>query len=89
MSILCDNRQTIELLTSNLLCFLTRLRYIDIYYYWLRQEVQENRVKIEWISTTKISADSLTKFLSRQQYQKFTKILGLVDIESVLGGYIN
>ena len=40
-----------------------KLRHIDIYLHWLRQEVQRGFINICWVSTNKMIADSLIKAL--------------------------
>ena len=59
----------------------TKLRHIDIYQHWFRQEVQARRIKINWLPTNDMPADGLTKALSRQRHENFIKQLNLVDIK--------
>lgn len=80
----CDNQQTIRLLVQNTLRLVTKLRHVDIHHHWLRQEVQEGRLKIEWTPTAEMRADGLTKALPFQKHQKFVQDLGLVDIKHLL-----
>ena len=47
--ILCDNTQTVNLLSKEDPQLQTKLHYIDIYHHWLCQEVQANRITIDWI----------------------------------------
>ena len=53
---------------------------MDIYRHWLRQEVQDRRIRINWVSTANMRADGLTKALPRQRHETFIRQLGLVDI---------
>ena len=69
----CDNLQTIRLLTKETPKLFTKLRHVDIKRHWLRQEVQEGRLKVCWIPTNEMPADGLTKALSVQQHEKFVK----------------
>ena len=55
--------QTIWLLTKSDAELNTKLWYVDIYYHWLRQEVQEERIKIDWMPTASMAADGLMKAL--------------------------
>jgi hypothetical protein len=80
----CDNQQTIRLLTTPSIKLATKLKHVDIHKHWLRQEVQEDRLKIEWIPTADMPADGLTKALTAQKHLKFIKQLGLVDIQHLL-----
>ena len=43
----------------------TKLQHINIYHHWLRQEVQEGRIKINWMPTVSIAVDGLMKALLR------------------------
>jgi hypothetical protein len=60
----CDNTQTIRLLTQSGQKLNTKLRHIDIYQHWLRQEVQTEQLRINWIPTSDMPADGFTKALS-------------------------
>ena len=71
-------------MTKNLLKLTTKLRHVDIHKHWLRQEVQEKRLRINWVPTAEMPADSLTKTLLRQKHENFVRQLGLVDIQSRL-----
>jgi hypothetical protein len=83
----CDNQQTIGILTKDLMKLSTKLRHIDIHQHWLRQEVQEKRLKINWVYTGDMPADGLTKALMRQKHETFIKQLGLVDIRDRPGEF--
>jgi hypothetical protein len=84
MSIACDNRQTVRLLTHEEPQFHTNLRHIDIYHHWLRQEIAAGRMAIHWVSTNDMAADGLTKLLSGQKMKAFIQHLGLRNIDSLL-----
>ena len=80
----CDNKQTINLITSEDMKLQTRLRHVDIHNHWLRQEYQAGRVSIRWLATAKMPADGLTKTLSRQKHEGFIRLIGLVNISDRL-----
>lgn len=77
VSILCDNRQTIRLLTNESPQLTTKLRHVDIHHHWLRQEISRKHVNIEWISTNDIPADGFTKAFTRQKHEHFLRLLNL------------
>jgi hypothetical protein len=77
-----DNRQTIRLLKAEEPLLTTRLRHVDIHQHWLRQEVQEGTIDVEWVSTSAMKADGLTKPLPRQAFERFTRQLNLVNIQA-------
>jgi hypothetical protein len=79
-SILCDNAQTIRLLAKESPKLVTRLRHIDIHQHWLRQEVQEGKLCVDWICSADMPADGLTKALPRQKHEDFVRLLGLSTI---------
>jgi hypothetical protein len=84
MTILCDNQQTIRLLAIDTPRLTTKLKHVDMHSYWLRQEVQEKRIKIDWIATADIVADGFTKLLPPQKHTAFVKQLNLIDITEQL-----
>jgi hypothetical protein len=88
LAILCDNHQTIRLVTKDAPKLVTKLRHVDIHQHWLRQEVQEGRIQVNWIPTNDMPADGLTKTLPRQRHECFIQQLGLVDIGKRLKGTI-
>ena len=57
----------------------TKLRHIDIYNLWLRQEYGNGRFTVEYLPTAEIPADGLTKALLGQKFEHFQCMLGLVD----------
>jgi hypothetical protein len=67
----CDNQQTVDLLTREKSTFQTKLRHIDIHQLWIRQEVQARQLRIEWVKSAEIIADSLTKRLSTEKHTAF------------------
>jgi hypothetical protein len=78
--ILCDNRQTVDSMLKESIELKTKLRHVDIYNHWLRQEAQEGRIAIKWVSTREMPADGLTKLLPRQEHEAFRNMINLVDI---------
>ena len=64
-TLLCDNIQTIRLLRQDTPKLDIKLRYIDVYQHWLRQEVQDKKIDVRWVPTDKMPADGLTKILPR------------------------
>lgn len=83
-AIWCDNLQTIRLLEISSPKLSTKLKHVDIHQHWLRQELEEKRLRIEWISTNEMEADGFTKPLPRLKHESFIKQLGLVDISALL-----
>ncbi|KAF5186325.1 Transposon ty1-gr2 gag-pol polyprotein, partial [Thalictrum thalictroides] len=82
LTVWCDNLQTVRLMLKDSPKLVTKLRHVDIHQHWLRQECQNGTIKLEWIETSEMPADGLTKCLSSQRHQVFLKQLNMVDIKS-------
>jgi hypothetical protein len=80
----CDNRQTIRLVTAETALLQTKLRHVDIHNHWLRQEVSEKRIIVEYTPSKDMLADGFTKALQNNAFRAFIKQLGLVDITEKL-----
>jgi len=74
-------------MTKKTMKLATKLRHVDIHRHWLRQEVQDKRLKINWVPTAEMPADGLTKALPRQKHETFIKQLDLVDIGKRLDNF--
>jgi len=81
ITIQCDNSQTINLLTKNAPELVTKLKHVDVHRHWLRQEIQNRNILLEWIPTNQMPADGLTKPLTQQNHSKFIRMLNLQDIK--------
>jgi hypothetical protein len=80
----CDNQQTIRLLDTSSPKLVTKLKHIDVHNHWVRQEVQEHRLQLEWLPTANMPADGLTKVLPKQKHQQFVHQLRLTDISVLI-----
>lgn len=78
----CDNKQTIRLVTEEVSRLQTKLRHVDIHNHWIRQEVFEGRIKMEYVQSADMIADGLTKVLPGSKWEGFLQQLGLVNIET-------
>lgn len=67
-------------MTDDIVKLVTKLRHVDIHNHWLRQEVQANRVNVQWVLTASMTADGLTKPLIGQQFKDYRKAIGLVQL---------
>ena len=63
ITIKCDNKQTIRLVTEEISLLQTKLRHVDIHNHWLRQEVLSERINVEYVQSSEMIADGLTKAL--------------------------
>ncbi|RMZ75240.1 hypothetical protein DV736_g6710, partial [Chaetothyriales sp. CBS 134916] len=76
----CDNRQTIRLVESENPTLVTALRHVDVAHHWVREQVQQGTLRINWVSSAEQSADGLTKALPGQKHRIFLQQLGLVPL---------
>jgi hypothetical protein len=83
-TIYCDNLQTVGVVTKDEDKLFTRLRHVDVHQHWLRQEVAEGRISVQWKPTNLMPADGLTKILVRQKHVEFLRQLGLKDVKEYL-----
>ncbi|KAI1000382.1 hypothetical protein K3495_g7810 [Podosphaera aphanis] len=82
MTLLCDNQQTVKILTQQTPLLTTKLRHIDIHQHWLREKLisdKSNNVKLTWVPTSQMPADGLTKRLHIAKHRDFVKQIGLED----------
>ena len=77
---MCDNQQTVDLLTKEGATIYTKLRHIDINRCWMKQEVSAGRVYVDWVPTAAMPADGLTKALPKQKQMQFRELVGMRDI---------
>ena len=83
-AIQCNNQQTIRLMDKSAPKLVTKLKHIDIHQHWVRQEVQEHSLQIEWVPTSEMPADGLTKELPQQKHEAFIRQLHLADISTLI-----
>jgi transposase InsO family protein len=79
LTIYCDNKQTLRLVTEETAKLVTKLRHVDIHNHWLRQEVKNKRVATHWVPTKDMMADGLTKSLGHQKHVHFVAMIGLAN----------
>ena len=59
--------------------FHSRTKHIDIRHHFIRQLVEDNSVKLEWVPTNEQIADGLTKPLAKDPHWRFVTGIGLTD----------
>ena len=75
LTILCDNQGAIALAKDNK--FHARTKHIDLRYHFVREAVEDGKIKVAYIPTDENVSDIFTKPLAKPKFQKFVELLGL------------
>ena len=54
-----------------------RAKHIDLRHYFVREAIQDKVIWVQYIPTTEMTADSLTKALEREKHKKCTARIGM------------
>ena len=54
-----------------------RAKHIDIRHHFVREAIQDKIIWVQYIPTTEMTADSLTKALGREKHEKCTTRMGM------------
>ena len=60
-------------------------KHISIKYHFVRDQVTEGTIKVEYCPTTEIIADMLTKELPKNQFTKLRQMVGLTSLDQCSG----
>lgn len=60
----------------------SKAKHIDVRYHWFRNAVQSKVFNVEYVSTTDMAADILTKPLAKPSHERGMELLGLVSSPS-------
>lgn len=77
-----DNQSAIALANNPVLH--QRTKHIDIQHHYIREEVDAKRIKLSYVPTAKMVADSLTKPLLSVKFNTFIKQLGMASPNTLL-----
>eukprot|EP00253_Pinus_taeda_P027417 PITA_27417 len=80
ISILCDNTSAISISKNPFMH--SKTKHIQMKYHFLREQVLEQKVKLEYVPSKEQVADILTKPLPRETFEYLTQKLGVVDASS-------
>lgn len=75
VTIFCDNQSTIKLTASD--AYRPRTKHIDIRFHRIRELVDDNVIKIKFVSTNENAADSLTKAVPAEKTEFCNAAMGL------------
>eukprot|EP00253_Pinus_taeda_P031608 PITA_31608 len=80
ISILCDNTSAISISKNPIMH--SKTKHIPIKYHFLREQVLEQKVKLEYVPSKEQVVDILTKPLPRETFEYLRQKLGVVDVSS-------
>eukprot|EP00253_Pinus_taeda_P005359 PITA_05359 len=80
ISILCDNTSAINISKNSVMH--SKTKHIQIKYHFLREQVLEQKVKLEYVPSKEHVIDILTKPLPRETFECLKQKLGVVDASS-------
>lgn len=75
----CDNNGAISLAKNQV--FHEKSKHIDVKLHFLREGIEDGRVKVFKVHTSENPADMLTKPLTREKFDLRMKLVGLCSIE--------
>ena len=80
ISIFCDNTSAISISKNPVMN--SKAKHIPIKYHFLREQVLEQKVKLEYVPSKEQVVDILTKPLPRETFEYLRQKLGVVDASS-------
>ncbi len=80
LTIFCNNKQTIRLVTTEIPRLRTALKHVDVHNAWIRQETLKGTFQVKYLESALMPADGLTKPLPRVKFDRFVQQCGLVDV---------
>ena len=75
LTILGDNQGSLALARDNK--YHSRTKHIDLRYHFIREAVDDAKIKVEYVPTEDNIADILTKSLAKPKFTRFIAMLGL------------
>ena len=80
ISIFCDNKSAISISKNPIMHLKTK--HIPIKYHFLREQVLEQKVKLEYVPSKEQVVDIFTKPLPRETFEYLRQKMGVVDASS-------
>lgn len=77
IKVYCDSNGARKLAENPV--FHSRTKHIDVRHHFVRDAVEDEIIKIEYLETNDMAADTLTKGLPRSKHERCLKLLGIKD----------
>ena len=61
-----------------------RSRHTEVRIYWVREQLESQRVVIVWMKGSENSSDMMTKVLDTRNFKRYRELLGFVAGEGIL-----
>ena len=84
VNVLSDNQGAIALTKNPHLH--EKSKHIDICYHFIRDLIDKGDININYINTVEMVADGLTKPLAQVSYERWVKMLGMIDMDKKVKG---
>lgn len=75
VKLFCDNRGAIEIAEIDV--YRARTKHIDIRHHFIREKINDNTIKIQYLPTNEMVADSLTKAVPKEKTKFCAEKMGL------------
>ena len=80
ITIFCDNTSAISV--SNNPVMHSRTKHIPIKYHFLREQVAEQNIRLEYVNTKERIVDNFTKPLPRESFEYLRQKMGVIALAS-------
>ena len=81
ISLKIDNQSAFQLSKNPV--FHDRSKHIDVRYHYIRECIEEDRVKVESIGTAEQLADILTKALGQDRFCELRSRIGVINVQNL------
>jgi hypothetical protein len=75
LKLLGDNQPSIQLVSSE--GYHERTKHVDIYYHYIKDQVKDGKIDLQYVPTAKMAADGLTKPLDKLKHAAWVAQVGL------------
>jgi hypothetical protein len=80
--IYCDNKSATSILKNPVMH--SKMKHIPIKYHFLREQVAEKNIRVEYVGTKEQVADIFTKPLPRESFEYLRKRLGVISTPKLM-----